>query len=139
MSLLTDASLLVTPNAYKSGKLYSIIPSNGNGDFTVTRATTATRVNSAGLIEVMYYNLVAYSEMFSDISWNKPSAILTPNTTIAPNGTLTADTLTGTGVSTNNRLNQGPGLLATTTYTHSIYAKKGTNNFIEMVSGGNEE
>jgi hypothetical protein len=132
MSLLTDASLLVTPNAYKETKLYSIIPSNGNGDFNVTRTTTATRVNAAGLIEVMYYNLATYSEMFSDISWNKPSAILTPNTTIAPNGTLTADTLTGTGASTNNRLNQGINTLASTTYTHSIYAKKGTNDFIQL-------
>jgi hypothetical protein len=51
MSLLDDASLLVTPNAEKATKLYSIIPTNGNGDFTVTRATTATRTNSSGLIE----------------------------------------------------------------------------------------
>ena len=51
MSLLDDASLIVTPNAEKAGKLYSIIPSNGNGDFSVTRATTATRVNASGLVE----------------------------------------------------------------------------------------
>ena len=51
MSLLDDASLIVTPNAEKAGKLYSIIPSNGNGDFSVTRATTATRTNASGLIE----------------------------------------------------------------------------------------
>lgn len=57
MSLLTQASLLLTPNAYKATKLYSIIPSNGNGDFTVTRATTATRINSAGLIETVGNNI----------------------------------------------------------------------------------
>ena len=57
MSLLDIASLLVTPNAYKATKLYSIIPSNGNGDFTVTRATTATRVNSSGLIESVALNV----------------------------------------------------------------------------------
>jgi hypothetical protein len=50
MSLLSQASLVVTPNAYKEGKLYSVIPSDGSGDFTFTRATTATRVNSAGLV-----------------------------------------------------------------------------------------
>ena len=53
MSLLDTASLLLTPNAYKEGKLYSVIPSDGSGDFTFTRATSATRVNSEGLIEVV--------------------------------------------------------------------------------------
>ena len=51
MSLLDTASLIVTPNGYKEGKLYSVIPSDGSGDMSVTRATTATRVNSAGLVE----------------------------------------------------------------------------------------
>jgi len=51
MSLLTQASLVLTPNAYKANKLYSIIPSSGNGDMTTTRATTATRINSSGVIE----------------------------------------------------------------------------------------
>jgi hypothetical protein len=132
MSLLTDASLLVTSNAYKEGKLYSIIPSNGNGDFTFTRATTATRVNSAGSVEVVPYNLAQYSEMFSDASWLKPNAILTPNTTIAPNGTLTADTLTGNGLTANSRIIQNITTLNATTYTHSIYAKKDTNDFVQL-------
>jgi hypothetical protein len=51
MSLLDTASLVLTPNAYKEGKLYSVIPSDGSGDFTFTRATSATRVNAEGLIE----------------------------------------------------------------------------------------
>ena len=51
MSLLTQASLVLTPNAYKANKLYSVVPSSGNGDMTTTRATTATRVNSSGLVE----------------------------------------------------------------------------------------
>jgi hypothetical protein len=58
MSLLDTASLLLTPNAYKEGKLYSVIPSDGSGDFTFTRATTATRVNSDGLVELVPYNLL---------------------------------------------------------------------------------
>ena len=57
MSLLTQASLVLTPNAVKTSKLYSIIPSNGNGDMTVVRATTATRVNSLGLIESVVANV----------------------------------------------------------------------------------
>ena len=57
MSLLDKASLIVTPNAYKASKLYSVVPSSGAGDMTVVRATTATRVNSAGLIESVPVNV----------------------------------------------------------------------------------
>jgi hypothetical protein len=72
MSLLDTASLLVTPNAYKEGKLYSVIPSDGSGDFTFTRATSATRVNAEGLIEtasVLGSELVTNGD-FSDGSAN---------------------------------------------------------------------
>ena len=51
MSLLTQASLVLTPTSYKANKLYSVVPSSGSGDLTTTRATTATRVNSSGLVE----------------------------------------------------------------------------------------
>ena len=57
MALFDDASLVVTPNGYKAGTLYSIKPTSGAGDMTVVRATTATRVNSAGLIESVANNV----------------------------------------------------------------------------------
>jgi len=75
MSLLDTASLIVTPNGYKEGKLYSVIPSDGSGDMSVTRATTATRVNSAGLVELMPYNLLSYSEQFDNAAWTKSRLI----------------------------------------------------------------
>jgi len=56
MSLLDKASLIITPNAEKAGKLYSVIPSDGSGDLTVVRGTTATRVNSLGLVENVAVN-----------------------------------------------------------------------------------
>jgi hypothetical protein len=132
MSLLTQASLLVTPNAYKEGKLYSIIPSNGNGDFTATRATTATRVNAAGLIDLVPYNLFAWSEVFSDALWSKGSSSITSNTTTAPNGTLTADTFTADGTLANHRLQQGLTTVTGTAYSTSFYLKKNTNNFAQI-------
>jgi hypothetical protein len=57
MSLFESASLVVTPNGTKASKLYAIKPTDGSGDLTVTRATTATRVNSAGLIESVAVNV----------------------------------------------------------------------------------
>jgi hypothetical protein len=75
MSLLDNASLVLTPNAYKEGKLYSVIPSDGSGDFTFTRATSATRVNAEGLIETasIHYDteLIVNGDFATDSDWAK--------------------------------------------------------------------
>jgi len=76
MSLLTQASLVLTPTAYKANKLYSIIPSSGNGDMVTTRATTATRVNSSGLVEN-----VATGIPRLDYTGSVPSILLEPQRT----------------------------------------------------------
>ena len=129
MSLLDTASLIVTPNGYKEGKLYSVIPSDGSGDLSVTRATTATRVNSAGLVELVPYNLLTWSEQFDNAAWEKQlGSSVTPNTTTAPDGTLTADTLT---IAPNQYMYQLQGLSSGTSYTISFYCKvaSGTKQF----------
>jgi len=51
MSNYTDASLIYYPSGYKAGTAYSLKPTDGSGDLTFTRASTATRVNAEGLIE----------------------------------------------------------------------------------------
>jgi hypothetical protein len=51
MSLYDKASLVQIPSGTKDGTLYSVLPANGNGDFTHVRASSATRVNKDGLIE----------------------------------------------------------------------------------------
>jgi hypothetical protein len=35
------------------GSVYSVLPSNGDGDFDFTRASAATRINAQGLIETV--------------------------------------------------------------------------------------
>ena len=119
MSLLDKASLVVTPNAYKESKLYSVVPNTTLGDMDVVRATTATRVNASGLIESVANNVprldylnascpsilvenqrtnvLTYSEQFNNASWVNNGATIIPNDTIAPDGNLTADRLTATG------------------------------------------
>jgi hypothetical protein len=125
MSLFDSASLVVTPNGYKEDKLYSIKPTDGSGDLVVTRATTATRVNSAGLVELVPYNLLQYSEQLNDSVWTKLNVTISANSVTAPNGTLTADTLTNS--STGYGLWQTLDVIAGATYTFSFYVKKGTN------------
>jgi hypothetical protein len=147
MSLLDTASLIVTPNGYKAGTLYSVIPNTTLGDLNVTRATTATRVNSSGLIESVASNvprldytngtcpsilvepqrtnLLTYSEDFTNAAWININTSISSNTTTAPNGTSTADSLT-------DNTTNGIHLLASSTNwqvsqnTCSLYVKKGT-------------
>lgn len=53
-----SASLIVTANAYKAGKIYSLKPTDGTGDLTATRAggSVGMRRNSSGLWEVVPAN-----------------------------------------------------------------------------------
>jgi hypothetical protein len=77
MALLNSASLVVTPNGYKAGTLYSVIPNTTLGDMTVVRATTATRVNSAGLIESVANNVPRLDYLNASC----PSLLLEPQRT----------------------------------------------------------
>ena len=137
MSLLDEASLIVTPNGYKggspNGKLYSVKPTNGDGDMVVTRGSSATRVNSAGFIEIARTNLVLQSQTLENASWTPTNVTVTANTTSAPDGTTTADTITGIGV-LGVRLIQSNSIsfTASTSYSLSVFAKKGTNDFIQL-------
>ena len=131
MSLLDTASLIVTPNGYKESKLYSVIPSDGSGDMSVVRATTATRVNSAGLVELVPYNLLGYSQDFTNASWLKGASTITGNTTTAPDGTLTADTFTGNGASDLHIVLWQTDVIGVGN-TISVYAKKNTNDFLQI-------
>ena len=158
MSLLNDASLIVTPNGYKggvtTGKLYSVKPTNGDGDMDVTRNTTSTRVNSAGLIQSVAFNApridypplggcprilvepqrtnnILYSEEFDNASWNKSDATISANATISPNGTLIADKLiegTSNGQHYTNRNITNSNSL----FSFSIFAKKSERNFLYL-------
>jgi hypothetical protein len=156
MALFDDASLVTTPNGYKAGTLYSIKPTSGAGDMTVVRATTATRVNSAGLIESVANNvprldylnascpsllvepqrtnLVLYSEQFDNAAWIKTNTSVTANNTTSPDGTTNADKLSATISTIVNpaEMLQATSQSGSTTYSYSVYAKKSTSNFIAL-------
>lgn len=155
MSLFESASLVITPNGTKASKLYSIKPTDGSGDLSVTRATTATRVNSSGLIESVSSNvprldysngscpsilvepqrtnLLTYSEDFTNVSWIKLSSNITSNATIAPDGTNTADKLIEDNT-TANHLVQKAVVSSSASYTFSVFAKKAERNWVVLRS-----
>jgi hypothetical protein len=75
-------------------------------------------------------NLLSYSENFSDATWVKSNSSVTSNSTTAPNGTLTADSIIP---NTANAFHNVRILNLTTQvspYTYSIYAKASGYNFI---------
>jgi hypothetical protein len=127
MSLLDTASLIVTPNGYKEGKLYSVIPSDGSGDMSVVRATTATRVNSAGLVELVPYNLFTYSQTFSNADWTKNNVTLTGGQS-GYDGSSNAFLLTDNSTNDVHVVRQTP--IVSGQYTISVYAKANTLNFV---------
>lgn len=78
MSILDKATLLVTPNAYKTSKIYSIIPSDGSGDFSFSRASNATIINSTGQYEIVGTNM---PRIDYDFSGGCPTILLEPQRT----------------------------------------------------------
>ena len=71
MSIYKSSSLAMIPTAYKDGKLYSVRPTDGSGDFTFSRGSNlaATRVDVNGLIEKGRENDVLYSNAFTGSTW----------------------------------------------------------------------
>jgi hypothetical protein len=152
--MATIPSLALIPSGYKGGSpgtLYSVLPTDGVGDFEFTRSGNATRVNSEGLIELVTtnvprlnyplidgvvqgcpslllepsrLNVATYSEDFSNGVYTQTNGTVTTNTAISPDGTQNADTWTATSGSA-----QLQGVVVITSgvqYTMSIYLKRKT-------------
>jgi hypothetical protein len=158
MALFDDASLVVTPNGYKAGTLYSIKPTSGAGDMDVVRATTATRVNSAGLIESVAINvprldylnascpsllvepqrtnLLKYSEQFDNAAWTKLNGTITANSVTSPDGTINADKLVEDTSTGNHRIvNSAFPVSNGTAYSQSWYVKYFNNQWVQLNRG----
>jgi hypothetical protein len=123
-------------------------------EIDVTRSTSATRVNSSGLIETVdaniaridysngepsllvepqRTNLFSRSEEFNDSAWYKNSSTVTANQILAPNGTLTADLITsGTGNNTIQRPFSSSGV-----HSFSIFLKKENQRYVYITRNNN--
>jgi hypothetical protein len=89
-------SLLIVPARFKTGTLYTQIATTSagvvlasSGDFNVTRATTATRFNSAGLIESVASGVPRLDYYTSGGTAGCPALLVEPAATnFAPNANL---------------------------------------------------
>jgi hypothetical protein len=98
----------------------------GQSLVTFTRASSGTYVGADGLIKTATTNLLLRSEEFNETAWAKTSTTITANSEIAPNGTLTADTLTDTNFAGDAFTRQTVASpVSGGTYTVSVYLKQG--------------
>ena len=140
-------SLALIPSAYKVGKVASVKPINGKGDFTFTRNSEATRINENGIIETMGVdvpridhtdggcpslllefastNLIPYSEGFDNAAWTKTRCTIDSGGHTSPSGESNAFKMTATY--DDARLQDGSGA-ASVVYTQSIYVKSATGS-----------
>tara|TARA_R110002153_G_C13314958_1_gene496663 strand:- start:1945 stop:3132 length:1188 start_codon:yes stop_codon:yes gene_type:complete len=140
--------IALIPSGYKAEKVYSVVPSNGAGDFVFDRGNgAATRVNKDLLIEdvandvprldytdggcpvlLLEYassNNILYSQDFSQ--WTAFRLSTTANTTTSPSGLINATSITEDST-TNTHFLRSPVTAATGTWSYSIFAKNRTNN-----------
>jgi hypothetical protein len=131
MSAFYDqASLVVVPSGYKSGKIYAQKPLTTDGQLTFTRASTATRVNASGLIEAVASgvprldytdstcpklllepqrtNKQTESENINATDYSQNVEItISSNAGTAPDGATTADKIVPTAVSNYHAIRTG--------------------------------
>jgi hypothetical protein len=124
-----DASWVLIPEGIKEDVVYAQKPTNGLGDLTFTRASDATRTNSAGVIERTPWNLFQQSNTFTT-TWVTNFATLTSGQT-GYDGTNNAWLLSK---SADNAYLRQSGLASTGTYNFSVFAKKGTVNFVAIAT-----
>ena len=133
MSLIDLASLVLAPTAVKDGKVYNAIPNDQ--DFTFSRGTEATRVNSAGLIEKARTNFLRQSNTF-DTTWGKINLSVTINAITAPDGSLTASKIVENTINSQHRLDQGT-TSSSGVNTFSVYLKQGERTTAWLRIGAN--
>ena len=155
---MATPTLALIPTGYKAGKLYSVLPESGVGDFTVVRATEATRVNEEGLIETMganvprldysgggcpvlltepqRSNLITYSEDFSQSAWIKGRSSVLSDLIISPDGTQNADKLTENTDTGTHELVNVQTVVSGSNYSLSVFIKLGLRTKASLVLAG---
>ncbi|MDC0972523.1 carbohydrate binding domain-containing protein [bacterium] len=128
MSIYDKSSLVLIPSGTKTGKVYSQKPVSGDGDFTFTRSSAATRVNADGNIEKETQNLLVQSNTFSN-TWTNASSTETSGQS-GYDGTNDAWLLTSS--LSGGRISQSVSQSGLQTF--SVYLKAGSRNWALLVS-----
>ena len=141
---MKNPNIAMIPSGYVGSKLFSILPTDGSGDFTYARDSNASRVNKSGIIEIVaddvprldwrtpdklyFKNHITRSDLVDSIESHNYSELVTEINPFNFGGSWLVETGT-------NNLYQSAYLKegsTTTNCTYSIYAKKGSTNFISL-------
>jgi len=95
----------------------------GNHAYTPSTATASRPVLSARV------NLLTKTEQFNDAAWGKFNTTVTANTTTAPDGTTTADSIFETTANAGHSIFQTPTVVVGVTYKTSCYIKANGRNY----------
>jgi len=125
-STYDKASLVMIPSGTKASKIFSQKPVNGDGDFTFSRSTAATRVNASGNIEKETQNLLLQSNSF-DTTWTNPSSSITGGQS-GYDGSSNAWLVTIDAGSGSVRQD----VSASGVQTFSVYAKAGNTDWVAL-------
>lgn len=90
---------------------------------TFSRGTNATLVDSTGRVTWAPNNLAVRSEEFDNASWGKGATTVTGSAATAPNGTLTAEKIIPTAVSSEHYVRQTITIPTGSFITGSMYVK----------------
>jgi len=146
---MATPSITMIPSGYKSQKVYSVLPINGDGDLTFDRNNIGTRVNKNGLIEQVATdiprldysdgscpslllepertNVIDNSSNFFVGSWSG-SRVSEGSTINAPDGNNEAHKLIATSVSNTHSKDYTVSSASSGSYTGSCFFKKGEFN-----------
>ena len=131
-SIYDKASLVLIPSGTKTSKVYSQKPTNGDGDFTFSRSTAATRVNASGNIEKETQNLLLQSNTF-DTTWTQSDIATLTSGQSGYDGNSDA-WLVEKSASSNGYLRQN--ISSSGVHTFSLYAKSDTLNGVLIQTRG---
>ena len=105
---------------------------------TFTRASTGTYYDGKTVAKAEE-NLAEFSQEFDNVAWGKNVAatVVTANTTTAPDGTSTADTLSETAVTQQFFVHTiGDSITSGLPYTFSVFVKAGTVGVVQFSFNG---
>ena len=136
------------PNVFPSLELNFAQSQQLDPRVTFSRSTTAPYYDGKTSV-LAEQNLVLQSQnAFNGANWTKTSCTATDASTIAPDGTTTASTLTGTAggytqyISPTNATSLGISSASTVTNTYSLHLKAGTISSVKFLiynnTGGNQ-
>ena len=83
------------------------------------------------IVEPVSTNLLTYSQEFENAAWTKVRSSISANTTIAPDGTVTADSLIENSGSNTHYVSQSF-TSSSVSYTTSVYAKANTRQWLAI-------